>query len=77
MLYAVAELHLPSGEVLRQQVLETCDGELLSFAPFMCENHAMTFVPVVFLKEVVYGGNAGVVLCAYAPDATGGWMLLG
>jgi hypothetical protein len=76
MLYAVAELHLPSGQVLHQQVLETCDGELLSFAPFMCENHAMTFVPVVFLKEIIQDGNTGVVLCAYASDATGGCMLL-
>lgn len=80
MLYATAELHLLSGEILHQQVVETYDGEVLSFAPFTCENHAMTFIPEIFLRECYYeqtsDASASSVMCAYVQDRAGNWIML-
>lgn len=82
MLYAVAQLILPSGVVLHQQVVETDDGVVLSFYPFTCENHSMTFV-----REIHLFGSLPPAVCGYAPavdgglyacvrGASGGWRVL-
>lgn len=74
MLYATAELYLPSGELLRQQVVETCDGEVISFATFACENHAMTFVPEIHLHKK--NSDASIVLYACVRNLSGEWIVL-
>lgn len=67
MLYAAAQLILPSGAVLHQQVVETDDGVVLSFYPFTCENHSMTFV-----REIHLFGSLPPAVCGYAPAVDGG-----
>lgn len=74
MLYAAAELYLPSGEVLHQQVVETVDSVVLSFTSFACENHAMRFVPAIYLREL-HSGSA-TELYAYIRSASGEWTAL-
>jgi hypothetical protein len=82
MLYATAELHLLSGEILHQQVVETFEGIVVSFVPFTCENHAMTFVPHIYLFDRLPGESGFCVagqesaLYAFTQDKTGSWILL-
>lgn len=82
MLYATAELFLPSGEILHQQVVETCEGVVVSFISFTCENHAMTFVPQIHLFDSLPAGCALSTACmgddlyACVQDMSGSWILL-
>jgi hypothetical protein len=82
MLYATAQLFLPSGLLLRQQVVETYDGIVLSFSPFTCENHAMKFVDAIHLFDTLpherCSGNSlnGTVLYACVRDTDGSWIVL-
>lgn len=82
MLYVTAELFLPSGEILHQQVVETYEGVVVSFVSFTCENHAMTFVPQVHIFDHLPAGcgssavSRGVGLYACVHDNSGSWILL-
>ena len=83
MLYATGELYLPSGELLRQQVVETCDGVVLTFSSFLCENHSVLYVPVIHLfgrlpfgADAVAGNCATDVLYACPRRADGAWEVL-
>lgn len=82
MLYATSELYLLSGEILHQQVVETFEGTVVSFVPFTCENHAMTFVPQIHLfdrlpcESGLCVSGQEIALYAYTQDKTGSWVLL-
>lgn len=45
----VIDLHLPSGELLKRQVVEVDCGVVVSVFPFVCEFHSMELYDEAFI----------------------------
>lgn len=52
MLYAVSVLHMPSGETLRGQLVETDNGVVKDFYPFLKEKPSVVYVSEAYLSAV-------------------------
>lgn len=52
MLYAVSVLHMPSGETETGRLLETENGVVKDFYPFLKEKPSVVYVPEVYLSAI-------------------------